>query len=312
MNLILLDYDVASQSDRIREVFEKLDDCRVHGIRDCIPTDISAGAPVKGILLTALNGGWMKYHTELAEQYPFVSHWIFCVVGKFGAVLKERIADQFASIADSDVYCELVFDDTDFSSLTPKLTEPVKVGKKCIVVSLNAELVEAVKEIIQLQLPEWTVEASVGQSPDYTLCDNVFIVGNTAQEMLIAKPEIRSVKSCFWVNTPYHKNSTDISVDKVLLGRQLNDAGWNIGDYSSLVFFSSLHHEEVYQQILREEMTPAALLADPMFVLWDGYGLPLVQSQLTEQELCDFLATHTVFQTMINRFCSNQKGRNRK
>lgn len=307
MNLILIDYDLLNQAGRIKDFFEKEEDCRVYSIKDAIMADFSADVPIKGIVLTALNSGWMKYHTEIAEQYPFVNHWIFCVVGMEGTALQKSVARQFKGGVDSGVYCELVFDDDTFSVIAQKLKEPVKKGKKCLVVSLNADLAEEVREIVQMYLPDWSVETATAPTPDYTLCDSVFVVGNTSEDMVVARPEVRSVKVCFWMNTPYFKNQTDSSVDRASLGRQLNEAGWNIGDYSSLVFFSSIHHEQVYQQICCKEMTPAALLADPQFVLWDDYGLPLVQSRLEEQAMLSFLSSHTIFQKMTDRFCNNQK-----
>lgn len=308
MELILLDYDLQNQFERIIRLFSTRADCKVCSLRDGIPRDFPTDSPVKGVVLTALHSGWLKYHSELAERYPFVTHWIFCVVGMAGEALKNATAGQFGGIAAGDVYCELIFDDENLSTLVKKLEEPTKTHKKCLVVSLNADLAAEVKSVLQGYIPDWEIGLSTDLKPDYTLCDSVVVVGNSVKEMTVARPEIRSVKACFWVNEPYFKNSTDTSVDRVMLGRQMNEAGWNIGDYTALTFFSSIHHEQVYQQIHLDEMTPAALLSDPTFVLWDDYGLPLVQSGLSDQDLLSFLETHTAFQKMADNFCKNKKG----
>lgn len=308
MKLILLDYDLQNQFERIIGLFSTREDCKVCSLRDGIPRDFPGDTPVKGVVLTALRSGWMKYHSEIAERYPFVTHWIFCVVGMAGEALKNATAGQFRGIADGDVYCELIFDDENLSALAKKLDEPTKTHKKCLIVSLNADLAAEVKSVLQGYIPDWEIGLSTDLKPDYALCDSVFVVGNSAKDMAVAKPEVRSIRIAFWMNEPYFKNRTDIAVDRVMLGKQMNEIGWNIGDYTSLTFFSSMHHERVYQQICHDEMTPAALLSDPTFVLWDDCGLPLVQSGLSNQDLLSFLEAHTVFQKMAGNFCKNKKG----
>lgn len=313
MNLIFLDYDISdhNQIEKIQELYEKKENCKVYSLSNNLAVDIRTDEPARGVVITALRSGWMKYHSEFAKQYPFVTHWIFCVIGMSGNALKETVANQFAGNISAETYCELVFDDTSFSVLNEKLRTPIKCKKKCLVVSLNAKLAEEVTNILRVCIPEWDVVYSAERTPDYDLCDSVFFVGNTPEEMAVARPEIRSTQICFWINKPYFTSQSDMAAETVLLGKRMNEAGWNIGDYFPITFFSSLHHEQVYQQICKEEMTPTALLSDPLFVLWDDYGLPQVQSILEDETLLSFLASHTVLKIMTDLFCSKNGGKNR-
>ena len=310
MNFILLDYDISDHNliEKIKEFNDKRIDVSVYSLKDGLPADFNADDPVRGVVLTALPGGWMKYHSEIAEHYPFVLHWVFCVVGLSGNALKETVASQFWANIANDTYCELIFDGPGFSNLSEKLDLPIKSKKKCLVISLNTGLSKDVRNILQEYLPEWDVVDSSDPKPDCSLCDSVFVVGNKSDEMTIAKPEIHSARVCFWMNKPYFASEAEIATEKALLGKSMNEAGWNIGDYSSLVFFSSIHHEQVWQQICKEEITPTALLSDPLFVLWDDYGLPQVQSALEADDFCSFLASHTVLQIVADRFCSKKRG----
>lgn len=309
MNLVFLDYDISHHMvEKINELYDKRKDVSVYSLKEGLPADFHADDPVRGVVLTVLQSGWMKYHSEIAEHYPFVSHWIFCVVGMSGNALKKTVASQFWANIANDTYCELIFDDESLSNLNEKLKLPIKSKKKCLVLSLNAELSKDVRNVLQDYLPEWEVVDSSDSKPDYSLCDSVFVVGNKFDEMTVAKPENHSALVCFWINKPYFTSEMEMAAEKVLLGKCLNEAGWNIGDYSSLVYFSSLHHEQVWQQICKEEITPTALLSDPLFVLWDDYGLPQVQSALEDEDFRSFLASHTVLQMMADRFCSKKRG----
>ena len=310
MNYVFLDYDISHHMvEKTNELYDKRKDVSVYSLEEGLPADFHADDPVRGVVLTVLQSGWMKYHSEIAEHYPFVSHWIFCVVGMSGNALKKTVANQFWANIANDTYCELIFDDESLSNLNEKLKLPIKSKKKCLVLSLNAELSKDVRNVLKEYLPEWDVVYSSDPKPDYSLCDCVFVAGNKPDEMTVAKPEIPSARVCFWMNKPYFASEVEIATEKVLLGNSMNEVGWNIGDYSSLVFFSSIHHEQVWQQICKEEITPTALLSDPLFVLWDDYGLPQVQSALEDEDLRSFLASHTVLQIMADRFCSKKRGK---
>lgn len=308
MNLILLDYDVQNWSDKLKDFLSLKEDCYVYSLKDSLPLDFPNNDSVKGVILTALHGGWMRYHSEIMDKYPFVNHWVFCVVGISGEELKRTTINQFAAIASTgDIYCELAFDDGDFLTLSEKLAGAIKIQKKCLVVSLNADLAAGVKDILQGYLPDWEIEAYVGRNPDYALCDGVFVVGNTMEEMEINKPEIQSIKTGFWKNEPYFIDKQDKNILINTIGGRLNEMGWNIADYSSLTFFSSIHHELSYQRICKEEMTAAALLSDTEFVMWDDYGLPVVQSDMDDQKIISFLASHTIFEKMADIFDKNRR-----
>ena len=310
MNIIFLDYDISHHNmvEKIHELYDKRKDVSVYSLKDGLPADFHTDEPVRGVVLTALQSGWMKYHSEIAEHFPFVSHWVFCVVGMSGNALKETVASQFWANIANDTYCELIFDDASLSNLNEKLKLPIKSKKKCLALSLNPELSKDVRNVLQEYLPEWDVVDSSDPKPDCSLCDSVFIVGNQFDEMMVAKPEIPSARVCFWMNKPYFASEVEMAAEKALLGKCMNEAGWNIGDYSSLAFFSSIHHEQVWQQICKEEITPIALLSDPLFVLWDDYGLPQVQSALEDEDLRSFLASHTVLQMMADQFCGKKRG----
>ena len=54
-------------------------------------------------------------------------------------------------------------------------------------------------------------------------------------------------------------------------------------------------------------MTSAALLSDTEFVMWDDYGLPVVQSDMDDQKIISFLASHTIFEKTADIFDKDRR-----
>lgn len=302
MNIIFLDYDFKSQQQAITSALGETEETQIVSIEDS--PSISTDSAVRGILITHLNGGLMAYHSELFQRFPRIHHWIFCIVGMSGDVLKETIRNQFAAImANQDVFCQLLFDETTgLVELTAVLKKPVKTCKKCAVISKDTALAADTADVIRELLLDWEVTAcEKPEAPDYSYCDAVLAVGNDAADLCVPCPDGETVKKWFWFNTPYSKKQRWKKEQLDTLKRSLNALGWNISDYASKTSFSSLHNEQAMLQIQKDDIHPMALVSDTQFVIWDHYGLPVPQTCWSADSILEFLKENTVFSRMVTQ-----------
>lgn len=305
MNVIILDYDLLNQEHAVREAFDNVTDTKIVSIKEklLLPEDM----PVRCVLLTELNGGFLAYHFELIDKYPEVQHWVICITASTGSTVQQTLRQQFASdMAPRDAYCELLFDESeDLKNLKESLAVPAKCAKKCVIVSQNAELAESVGDVICEYLPEW--EVVTGTEPDYRYCDVVIAVGNQFEELCVPCPQGETIKKLFWIQMPYPKDKGWKRDQLSKLKERMNELGWNISDFSARTNFSNLSYENFLIQIQHGEIHPMAMRSEPQFVMWDDYGLPIPQSTWADAQILEFLQKNAVFPFMANKMQLRKK-----
>lgn len=317
MNRIVLDYDASSYRPQIIELaktFGMYDTVLLAGQDGLVLPQSSVAKDeedaVRGVVVTALTGGWHKYHVELIKSNPDIRHWVIGVVGKLGQKVRKSIQDQFSVIfADAGSYVELCFDDSDaLEGIAGLLEKPIKTKNCLTIASLNAHLAAEVEKILSRYLPEWCVRVAVNPSEsDYDRQDAVVIVGDTPAELEVTAPIVRINRSLVWLNQPLY---VDSDTHRELIGEvkaALNAKGWNIADASKCTFLSGLKQEMASQQIENGELTPVAMISDQSFVMWDDFGLPVVQSKWTSESIVAFLNDNCVFGDMTEIIAQSLK-----
>lgn len=304
MEIIFLDHDLLNQQQSIEDKLNSVKNKMLIPIQDAFsPLDCTS---VRGVVLTRLSSGLLAYHMDLIDRHPQIRHWIFCVAAQTGKAVQQTLRKHFAKeMACRNTYCEFLFDETQqLEKLIAALEKPAKTTNKCVVVSNNVALAKDVGGVIHSYLPDWNIVT--GSEPDYLHSDAVVVVGTAVSEMRIPNPQGETIKKFFWFQAPYVKSISWKKKQLAELKEALNSLDWNLADYDSKTGFSNLLHEQFLLQIQQNEIHPIALVSDRQFVMWDRYGLPIPQTNWTEEEIVDFLSRNTVFPQMIDQI---QKGK---
>lgn len=304
MEIVIIDHDLLNQRQSIEDKLSRVKSKKLISIQDVIsPMD---HVPVRGVVLTKLSSGLLSYHLSLIDQHPQIQHWVFCVADKVGNAVQQSLRKHFSNeMSSRNAYCELLFDETQkLEKLVAWLEVPAKTANKCVVVSNNGALAENVGNVIREYLHDWEVVS--GSNPDYMYSDAVVVAGTTVSEMAVPCPKGETLKKFFWFQVPYAKNFIWKQDQISELKRTLNSLGWNIADYDSKTSFSNLLHEQFQLQIRQDEIHPIALVSDRQFVMWDSCGLPIPQTDWSEEKIVDFLSRNTVFPKMLAQI---QKGK---
>ena len=78
------------------------------------------------------------------------------------------------------------------------------------------------------------------------------------------------------------------------------DGTWLI--FMIVFFCSSLSYEEFARKLQEGRSSWLSLKEDPEFVMWDAYGLPVLASEYTEENISKFLEEHCCFSFIAELF----------
>lgn len=318
MNYIYLDFDAA---DKKQEAIQFAADMEKSDLLDLSEENKTGGfieaghmEPGRGILITRFNSGWLNYHSKLLRENPMITHWIVAVLWNGKQAVKDMIYRQLSSaVEEEDYYCEIIFEDSDsWDAIREAVKRSVKTKKSCAVVSKNRTLAQDAAEVMQTYLKDWVVHPIDDvKNNDYSYEDAVLVVGNSCDEMLLLPPQKGARKKVFWLNEPFFlENEAKASIVNEI-GERMNESGWNIFDYQSITYMSSIEFEMALVKIYREEITPMALMLEDDFVMWDDYGLPVPFSGMSNENIQLFLESNCRFSHIACQLSAKRKNNER-
>lgn len=297
MNVILIDSDCkglfadeAAVKARVRD-----ETCRVRPLAgDGLP-QLEAGC--RCVVVTALYSGVKQYHRELVMRSPQVRCWVFCVLGVAFKSERQQIAENLQSLLSPSAapYC-VVFDDAQTLAQTARLCRrPVKEKRCCLVASASAPVAQRCARALAPRLPDWDVTAAAETfEARYADADVILAAGACAADLALPAPQLGMGRLYAWLDA-------DGPDDARAAYETLTGLGWNLPS-AAAVYTSSLMLEEYELRLAQGQLTPAALVNDEQFVLFDAYGLPLRAQEYTETQIRAFLDCRCCFGKLAAQF----------
>ena len=256
------------------------------------------------VILTRFSGGVKKYHWDIISKNSMVKHWIISIIDLDQDIYKEQFLKQVDTLLFGPVvFYEVIFDTAkNFMQTKRVLDKPMKMKKKCMVISKNVQLAKNAADIFKRYLKEWEIEIpQIKSSDDYQYADAVLIVGEKGSECAVIAPKVGVRKRKIWINRRFlNKDEKEEMFEQ--LEQHMNANGWNIADYSDKTYFSDLLYEDFREKLYRNEISYLSLCEQEDFVVWDKYGLPLIREGYTEETVTDFLEKQTCFSKIANDF----------
>lgn len=313
MDLVIVDFDchaLAAQKERVGELLGLpgdaevifMEDADFQGNRWKIPESI-AGNRDRCVFLTCLSGGIKKYHQDLFSGQPQILSWIIAVLDvEYDGYKKQFLGQIDQAFGESDAHYDVVFDCSGTLEETKKRCAlPVKTRKSCLVVSKNRELAKQVRDVVEGYLPLWEVQAVWPVSEEqYRFADAVIAAGMEVTELAVPAPSVGVTRRFVWIERGFlDAEEREELTDEV--GETMNGCGWNIPDYRSCLYCSELLYEKLHREIRDGEIGYSALAAHESFVMWDGYGLPMVREAYTADRIAGFLEENCCFTRIAGR-----------
>lgn len=246
--------------------------------------DVPAEQPVeKGVLITMLQNGVLKYHKEMFRNTFGCKFWIIVVMDGGSIAYREQYCEAFDSALNaSEIRYEIIFEDSPLLLLAAEAKkEPVGGPPYCIIATgRDEQLAGCVRDVLESGLPDWRFECHVGQTEDeYKRADFVLVVGRDVDDYLVPAVQVNTGRVRIWLSL---RRGEDCLEKAEQVKDEMNAHGWNLGDRR--FFGSCLEYETLLAEFERGEISAEALSLDERFVIWDRYGLPLPEHAYWDAE----------------------------
>lgn len=237
----------------------------------------------KGILLTKMQNGVMKYHKEMLLNTFNCKYWIIVIVDVNNDTYRRQYCAGFNSaLAGAALRYDIIFDDSRTLPETAQVKkETVAKYPYCIVATkTNRCLAEKVKAVLAVHNDEWHIACHVGLMNDaYKGADIILLAGETEEDYQVPPTEVNTGRVRIWVNL--HRGELFPDVLKRQTARivdTMNAAGWKLGVCDHKVFGSCLDYEVLLMELDQGIISAETLRTDDRFIIWDQYGLPFSES----------------------------------
>lgn len=243
----------------------------------------------KGILLTKMQSGVMKYHKEMLLHTFGCQYWMIVILDENNNIYRKQYCAGFDSaLAGTSVRYEIIFDDSNTLNKTLEAKKEIVDGRPyCIIATkTDQQLAETVKAVLDVYYDKWRIECHVGWKEDsYKHADIILLVGKTEEDYQVPATQVNTGRVRIW--TDLHKGTVS---NKAVYERtacmidRMNEFGWNLGKHESKRFGSCLEYEVLLTEFHKGEISVETLRTDDRFILWDQYGLPLSEQAYRNAE----------------------------
>ncbi len=253
------------------------------------------------VYVAQLNAGGYQYQLDLIRNNPGVDEWIIYAVDCDSSLIGvENFSIQLKNVpAKIGIY-------PDSKSAQAALARPAVRKDTCLLVGLTNDPLNDLKRLMMGYLPGWHLESmrtdgsGVCEAIENSSCARVVLVGLTAADFDgVDWPD--SVKPLFVrIRQEDHiYDSLHPEQWKRCLREWIGEQGGGICD--NRIFQVSTSYENWRLAIEAGSMSPASLLRDCRFAMWDRFGLPLPPQEYTEAAIMEFLNGFTACMEMAEQ-----------
>lgn len=315
MNLIIVDSDCQSlfqNEEHVKNLLEDTDalvlfleiNSELTMQKFCLDKLIDITKFRRCIFLTELSGGLKEYHKLLVQNNPDIQQWVISILNIAHQNYKEQFFHHIDNmLAETNVLYRVIFDQS--ASLQKTFEECKKTiyeKSTCLLVSKDEILAARVKELLSKRKSDWDflLRRELIEEEAYN-AKAILLLGNTTEDLLFVPIKYGLNRVHIWVNLKLvGQDKSQIKSRLNDIRMQLTERGWNFYEDSFNLHCSNLNYEEFCFKWLNQEVSAASLRSDDAFVIWDRYGLPLLEKEYTDKTVQNFFDDNCCFAQIMD------------
>lgn len=256
------------------------------------------------IFLTELSGGLKEYHKLLVQNNAGIQHWVISILDIAHQNYKEQFFHHIDSmLAETDVLYRVIFDQSvSLQRTCEECRKTIYEKSTCLLVSKDEVLAAKVKELLAMRKPDcdFLLRSELSEEESYD-AKVILVLGNTMEDILFAPIKYGLNRIHIWMNLELvGQNKSQIKSRLNDIRKQLTEQGWNFFEDSFNLHCSNLKYEHFCFKWLNQEVSAASFKNDDTFILWDRYGLPLLEQEYTDKTIQDFFDDNCCFAQIID------------
>lgn len=265
-----------------------------------ISEPLALGEQDRVVYVAQLNEGGYQYQLDLIRNNPSIREWIIFAADcdDTGLIGVENFGIQLKSLpAKIRIY-------SDPEDARAALAQPAVRKDTCLLVGLTSDApLGDLERLLVGYLPGWCFEltymdgGNVRETIEGSSCAQVVLVGLNAADFDGAdwpdgvKPLLVQARQEDHIYDSLHPEQWGQDLRK-----WIGDRGKDLSN--DRIFQVSTNYESWRLEIETDSISPASLLRDRRFVMWDRFGLPLLPQDYTEAAITKFLNGFTACEEM--------------
>lgn len=255
------------------------------------------------VLLTKASHGIMNYHKKMIRSNPSIKYWIVTLPDTTYVAEKKQILSEISEMFQrQNIRYAVLFDDQNTLKDTAlMLKEAVPEKPQCVLFfSTETPTVSFIIQTLKISYQDWDVLLNP---------DNMDWVEKYADKILLFADDLINFKSLAKINnqdrifTWVEAELGSISQEKEKIvkntSRLMDECGFSLTREDTHILCGFSQYELFCAEIEAEAYSYTALRNNDAFVMWDEYGLPLLNKQYEDTNMKQFLAEHCVLADFI-------------
>lgn len=261
------------------------------------------GGFLRVVLLTKASHGIMNYHKKMIRSNPSVKYWIVTLLDTTYVADQKQILSEVSEIfQQQNIKYAVLFDDLNTLKETAlMLKETVPEKPQCVLFfNIETPTVSHIVQALKTRCQDWDVLLNP---------NNMDWVEKYADRILLFVDDLENFRSLAKINnhdrifTWVEAELGTVSQEKEKIvkntARLMDECGFSLTREDTHILCGFSQYELFDAEIESKAYSYTALRNNDAFVMWDKYGLPLLNRQYEDTNLKHFLAEHCVLAGFI-------------
>ena len=267
-------------------------------------TGVSGGF-LRVILLTKASHGIMNYHKKMIRSNPTVNYWVITLSETLYAAEQQQILLEVSEIfqQQNKRYAVLFDDPITLKKTSAVLKEEIPEKKQCVLFFTHeTSIVNHIVDALTINNPDWDI-----------LCNpkNADWVEKYADRILLFEEGLHNFKDLAKINNSeriFVWAEAEIGTVKYQKEKLVNhtsslmeECGFSLTREEDHILCGFSQFELFYAEIESGAYSYTALKNNDAFVMWNEYGLPLLNKQYEDANMKFFLNEHCILKNFIEK-----------
>lgn len=266
--------------------------------------DVSRGVS-RVILLTKASHGIMNYHKKMIRSNPSVKYWIVTLPDTIFVAEQQQILSELSEVFQhQNLRYAVLFDDPKTLKESGRVLKETVPEKPQCVLFFDTET-PSVRNIIQTLMTanrDWDVLLNP-DSIDWVekYADRIILFADDLDKLKSLATVNNSDRIFVWVEAELGTVNQQKEYIVKEMSHLMSEYGFSLTREDTHILCGFSHYELFRAEIESGAYSYTALKNNNEFVMWDEYGLPLLNKHYEDTKLKQFLAEHCVLADFISK-----------
>lgn len=257
------------------------------------------------VLLTQASYGIMNYHRKMIRSNPMVKYWIITITAPMSATEQQQILLEVSEIfQQQNLRYAVLFDDPQtLKGTASMIAETVPEKPQCVLFyTRETQTAAQIIQSLHTAYPDWDVLCNPGDT-DWVekYADRILLFAEDLERFAFLAKINNPDRIYTWVEA--EPGTVSQQKEKIVHDTSclMADCGFSLTQKERHILCGFSQYELFRAEIAAGAYSCTALKTNDAFVMWDEYGLPLLNRQYEENTLKHFLDEHCVLADFIDQ-----------